>query len=126
MRSYIPGLDNLGLTSGPIETFAFISGLACGAGALIVFLLHQSLPPLHIMPFKSSVHLNQTGIKGPPPAWSQLKFNPVGLYSLRCHLGLIPQEPGIFQHYQQSFLAAEIAWFAAGLSEDNPSGKWLV
>ncbi|KAF8223504.1 hypothetical protein L208DRAFT_1517100 [Tricholoma matsutake] len=73
------------------------------------------------MPFKS-IHLNQTGIKGPPPAWSELKFNPVRLYSLCHHLGLIPQEPGIFQRYQQLFLAADLVWFAAGLSEDNHHG----
>lgn len=73
------------------------------------------------MPFKS-IHLNQTGIKGPPPAWSELKFNPVRLYSLCHHLGLIPQEPGIFQCYQQLFLAADLVWFAAGLSEDNHHG----
>jgi hypothetical protein len=75
------------------------------------------------MPFKSSVHLNHpTGVEGPPPAWSELKFNPVGLYSLHRRLGLLPQEPGIFQCYQQSFLAADLAWFAAGVLEDNRHG----
>ena|ERR1700733_4741501 len=72
------------------------------------------------MLFKSSVHLNHPlGVEGPLPAWSELKFNPIGIYYLRRHLGFLPQEPGIFKRHQQSFLAADIAWFAAGASEDG-------
>lgn len=76
------------------------------------------------MPFKPSVQLNHpTSVEGPPLTWSELKFNPVGLYSLRQRLGFLSQEPGIFKLYQQSFLASDIAWFAAGASED---GQHLV
>jgi hypothetical protein len=72
------------------------------------------------MPFKPSIQLNHpTCVESPPLPWSELKFNPVGLYSLRRRLGFLSQEPGIFNQYQQSFLALDIAWFAAGASEDG-------
>ncbi|KAJ6617354.1 hypothetical protein B0H10DRAFT_1948429 [Mycena sp. CBHHK59/15] len=43
---------------------------------------------------------------------------PVGLYDLRRRIGIFAHERGIFQRYQHRFLAADIAWFAAGLSTD--------
>jgi hypothetical protein len=51
--------------------------------------------------------------------WQELKFNPVGLFNLRRHLGALPCKPGVFTTYQEHFLASDIAWFAAGLSEDG-------
>lgn len=87
---------------------------------MTIFLLHRSSSALYIMPFKFSVHLNHPmGVEGPLPAWSKLKFNPVGIYYLRRHLGFLSQEPGIFKWHQQLFLAADIAWFAASASEDG-------
>ena len=72
------------------------------------------------MLFNSNVHLQSPpGAEGPLPSWADLKFNPVGLYSLRRRLGTLPKEPGIFTRYKNSFLGSDIAWFAAGASEDN-------
>lgn len=72
------------------------------------------------MPFMPSIQLNNpTSVEGPPLTWSELKFNPIGLYSLQRRLGSLSREPGIFNRYQQSFLASDIAWFAAGASEDG-------
>ena len=56
---------------------------------------------------------------GGVPSWSDLKFNPFGIYNIRCHIGALANEPGIFTHYKHWFEAADIAWFAAGTSEDG-------
>ena len=56
---------------------------------------------------------------GAVPPWTDLKFNPLGLYNLRRHIGILAGEPGIFTRYQSRFEAADVAWFAAGASEDN-------
>ena len=73
------------------------------------------------MPFNHSLyHLEPpVGYGGQPLPWTELKFNPLGLYSLRQRLGMLSDECGIFAKYQQSFLASDIAWFAASTSEDN-------
>ena len=75
------------------------------------------------MPFDPNLYLSQPpsgiGHGGLPLPWSDLKFNPVGLYSLRQRLGMLSNQPGIFTRYQQSFLASDLAWFAAGASEDR-------
>jgi hypothetical protein len=52
-------------------------------------------------------------------AWTDLKFNPLGIYNLHCQLGVLAKEPGIFTRYQHWFEASDIAWFAAGTSEDG-------
>ncbi|KAF8874790.1 hypothetical protein BD779DRAFT_1678569 [Infundibulicybe gibba] len=59
------------------------------------------------------------GGDGPLPSWDQLKFNPLGIYNLRRRLGAFPTEPGIFTAYKSRFEAADVAWFAAGLSVDG-------
>jgi hypothetical protein len=59
------------------------------------------------------------GGNSPIPAWTELKFNPLGLYNLRRRLGALPKEPGIFTRFKESFLASDIAWLAAGASEDG-------
>ena len=56
---------------------------------------------------------------GTVPPWTDLKFNPLGLYNLHHHIGILAGEPGIFTRYQSCFEAADVAWFAAGASEDN-------
>jgi hypothetical protein len=73
------------------------------------------------MLFDPSLYLLQppVGYGGQPLAWSDLKFNPVGLYSLRQHLGMLSDQRGIFTRYQQSFFASDLAWFAAGASKDK-------
>ena len=74
------------------------------------------------MPFDPNLYLLppwKTGDSDPPLAWSDLKFNPVGLYNLRKRLGTLPKEPGIFKKYQQQFMVSDLAWFAVGASEDR-------
>lgn len=51
--------------------------------------------------------------------WTQLKFNPLGLYHLRRWQGVFPGEHGFFTTNQLRFEAADIAWFAAGMHEDG-------
>ena len=53
------------------------------------------------------------------PPWSKLKFNPLGIYNLQHHIGVLAGEHGIFNRYQCQFDGANIAWFAAGCSQDN-------
>jgi len=73
------------------------------------------------MPFNPSLYLQQppVGCGSHALPWTELKFNPLGLYSLRQCLGMLSEQRGIFTRYQQSFIASDIAWFAAGASEDN-------
>ena len=56
---------------------------------------------------------------GELPPWTNLKFNLLGIYNLHHHIGVLAQEPGVFTRYQHQFKAADVAWFAAGASEDN-------
>ena len=56
---------------------------------------------------------------GDVPAWTDLKFNPLGIYNLCRRLGVLAKEPGVFTQYQHRFEASNIAWFAAGTSEDG-------
>lgn len=51
--------------------------------------------------------------------WSELKFNPLGLYHLRRWQGVFPAESGFFVANQARFSAADIAWFAAGMHSDG-------
>jgi hypothetical protein len=60
-----------------------------------------------------------TGQESPPPAWGDLKFNPMGLYNLHRCMGILTKESGIVNQYSESFLATEIAWFVAGASDDR-------
>ncbi|KAJ7765464.1 hypothetical protein DFH07DRAFT_955706 [Mycena maculata] len=52
--------------------------------------------------------------KNPLPLHA-LKFNPLGIFELRCHLGL----PTSWDTYRRRFISGDIAWFASGASEDN-------
>ena len=55
---------------------------------------------------------------GPVPlAWSSLAFHPLGLYDLRCCLGKLPKEPGIYDTYRDHFRYSDLAWFAPGLAK---------
>ena len=73
------------------------------------------------MLFDPSLYLSQppVGYGRQPLPWSDLKFNPLGLYSLRQCLGMFSDQPGIFTWYQQSFLVSDLAWYAAGASKDR-------
>ena len=51
--------------------------------------------------------------------WSELKFNPLGLYHLRRWQGVFPQERGFFVSNQGRFESADIAWFASGMHSDG-------
>ena len=50
--------------------------------------------------------------------WNQLKFNQIGLIDLPRRIGLIQREPHIYNHHRTQFDAADIAWFASGLSSE--------
>jgi hypothetical protein len=74
------------------------------------------------MPFNPTLYLQPpVGYSGKPVPWSDLKFNPLGLYSLRQRLRVLSasEQHRIFTRFQQSFLASDLAWFAAGTSEDK-------
>ncbi|KAJ7783594.1 hypothetical protein DFH07DRAFT_948615 [Mycena maculata] len=76
---------------------------------------HADTPPVPPLSFN--------GYPGPNPLpLHRLKFNPLGLYELRRHLGL----PLEWNSYRTRFLASDLAWFASGASEDNqhwPNGQ---
>ena len=59
------------------------------------------------------------GGNGGLPEWSELKFNPLGLYNLRRRLGALKREAGVFMRYKDRFLQSDIAWFTAGLHNDG-------
>ena len=70
--------------------------------------------------WKTAVAISEPpGANSTVPAWAELKFNPLGIFNLHRHLGVLAGEPGVFTRYQKNFEAADIAWFAAGASEDN-------
>ncbi|KAJ7281720.1 hypothetical protein C8J57DRAFT_1500414 [Mycena rebaudengoi] len=54
-----------------------------------------------------------------PPAYEDLKFNPLGLYNLRRRLGVLVSEPGTFTTFRRKFDAADLAWLTAGASADS-------
>ena len=37
---------------------------------------------------------------GELPPWTDLKFNPLGIYNLHCHIGALAGECGAFTRYQ--------------------------
>ena len=56
---------------------------------------------------------------GPQPQkWNQLKFNQIGLFDLRRRIGAFASEPGVYEEHRTRFDAADLAWFAAGLSTE--------
>ena len=54
-----------------------------------------------------------------PPPWQDLKFNPLGLYNLHRRMGILNHQQAVFTQFKSNFLASDIAWFAAGTSDDN-------
>lgn len=59
------------------------------------------------------------GGEGDVPDWSDLKFNPLGIYNLCHHLGALQRKPGTFMKYKSHFLSSDIAWFSAGIHKDG-------
>jgi hypothetical protein len=53
-----------------------------------------------------------------PLGWDLLKFNQIGLFDLRRRMGVFPSEPGVYDKHRAQFDAADLAWFASGLSTD--------
>ena len=58
------------------------------------------------------------GASRQPLGWNQLKFNQIGLFDIRRHIGVFPSEPGVYNDHHARFDAADLAWFAAGLSRE--------
>jgi len=58
------------------------------------------------------------GARPQPQGWNQLKFNQLGLFDLRRRIGVLASEPGVYNDHRTRFDAADIAWFAAGLSTE--------
>ncbi|KAJ7041289.1 hypothetical protein C8F04DRAFT_1253353 [Mycena alexandri] len=54
-----------------------------------------------------------------PEPWDNLKFTPTGQYDVRRHLGVVLDEFGRFNRSRPRFLASDLAWLAAGASEDG-------
>jgi hypothetical protein len=74
------------------------------------------------MPFSWSIPANipkPDGVVAPLIPWERLKFNPIGLLNLRRHLHAHPTESDIFKRYENRFIASDVAWFSAGLSNDG-------
>jgi hypothetical protein len=42
------------------------------------------------------LHFGDSGL----PQWANLKFNLLGIYNLRRHIGALASEPGVFTQYQ--------------------------
>ncbi|KAJ6594080.1 hypothetical protein B0H19DRAFT_1093673 [Mycena capillaripes] len=66
-----------------------------------------NVPPAREGPFRDAL------------SFRRLQFSPLGLYDLRRRLGAQPNEPGVFQRFQNRFLTSDIAWFAGGASTDG-------
>ena len=62
--------------------------------------------------------LEPPGASPQPQAWNKLKFNPTGLFDLRRRIGVFASEPGVYNDHCTRFNAADLAWFAAGLSTE--------
>ena len=75
-------------------------------------------PPVSVFPSIMETLTNAPPNAGPVPlAWSSLAFHPLGLYDLRCHLGKLPKEPGIYDTYLDCFKYSDLTWFAPGLAK---------
>ena len=62
--------------------------------------------------------LEPPGASPQPQAWNELKFNPIGLFDLRRRIGVFASEPGVYNDHRTRFDAADLTWFAAGLSTE--------
>ena len=58
------------------------------------------------------------GASPQPQGWNLLKFNQIGLFDLRRRIGVFASEPGVYNDHRARFDAADLAWFAAGLSTE--------
>ncbi|KAJ6605050.1 hypothetical protein B0H10DRAFT_2229151 [Mycena sp. CBHHK59/15] len=65
------------------------------------------------------VPVTQNPIAADPMAWDSLTFGPMSLFDLRRHLGARTDEAGRFMASRRRFEAADIAWLAAGASDDG-------
>ncbi|KAJ7236998.1 hypothetical protein C8J57DRAFT_1529799 [Mycena rebaudengoi] len=54
-----------------------------------------------------------------PLDYSQLKFNPIGLYDLRRLQGVLISQPGVYNTHKDRFDASDMAWSFTGASEDG-------
>ena len=59
------------------------------------------------------------GAGAQPLQWDKLKFNQIGLFDLRSRIGVFSSEPGVYDRHRAQFEAADLTWFASGLSTDN-------
>jgi len=82
-------------------------------------------PPWGI-PVNISVPANADG--QPVTSWDRLRFNPIGVYHLRCWQGVFPGVRDFFITCQGRFRSADIAWFASGMNRDgnhnHPQGSF--
>jgi hypothetical protein len=58
------------------------------------------------------------GAGAQPLGWNLLRFNQIGLFDVRRRIGVFATEPGVYDTHRAKFDAADLAWFAAGLSTD--------
>ncbi|KAJ7220385.1 hypothetical protein C8J57DRAFT_1536863 [Mycena rebaudengoi] len=54
-----------------------------------------------------------------PTPWESLEFHPLGAFELCRHLTAHTDEPGRFNQFKSKFLASDIAFLAAGASDDG-------
>ncbi|KAJ7294038.1 hypothetical protein C8J57DRAFT_1491390 [Mycena rebaudengoi] len=69
------------------------------------------------LPTQPPTHIGLPAKK--PLTWENLKFNPLGCFDLRRRLGIFKHLPLLWNTYRQRFLASDLAWLAAGASDDN-------
>jgi hypothetical protein len=48
------------------------------------------------------------GATRPIPEWTDLKFNPLGLFNLRHRLGMLTDQPGIFTQFSVAMVVTDI------------------
>jgi hypothetical protein len=82
------------------------------------------MPPTHLWNWKvPGIVVNPPStrkeISEYPAAWDELTFDPLGAYDLRRHLGAETDEQGRFMTSRRRFQASEVAFLAAGASEDG-------
>jgi len=80
--------------------------------------MHNSVSTTHPWGIPVTI-LEPTGGDIPIIPFTELKFNPVGLYHLRRWQGVFPRVPGLYATHQARFDAADLAWFAHGMHRDG-------
>src|ERR1700742_325381 len=76
------------------------------------------------MPLQKGTYINfdiqhPPGVSAHIPSFSELRFNPVGIFNLRRRLECFQTEPHLLVEYKRHFRASDIAWLAAGMSTDG-------